>query len=162
MKNKLTAWIALILTTSTAVAEAHTLSLTNAQALAAQATSACAAKGREVAVAVLDTGGQSLLLQRGANVGPHNLEAARRKAYTALSTKSSTLTLGRNARSNPDTANLAYLPELLLLGGGLPLWQGDTLVGALAVAGGGGPEADEGCALAAVHAGGFSALPRQP
>ncbi|WP_240047097.1 heme-binding protein [Hymenobacter nivis] len=36
-------------------------------------------------------------------MGPHNTEAARRKAYTALSTKPATLLLGRSARANPDT-----------------------------------------------------------
>lgn len=144
-----------LLLSACGLSTAAPLTLADAQQLAGAAAKSCAASGREIAVAVLDAGAQSLLLQRGAGVGPHNLEAARRKAYTALSTKSSTLALGRNARSNPDTVNLAQLPELLLLGGGLPLWQGTALIGAVAVAGGGGPEGDDACALAAVKAGGF-------
>jgi len=107
-------------------------------------------------VAVLDGGAQTVSLQRGDRVGPHNLEAAQRKAYTALSTQSSTLAFGRQLRGNPDTSALAHMPELLLIGGGLPLWRGLDLIGAVGVAGGGGPEGDEGCARAALAAAGLT------
>lgn len=128
------------------------LNLDAAERLARSARTACQAFNREVAVAVVDASGQTLLLSRGPAVGPHNLEAARRKAYTALSTRQATLALGRQARSQPDTAALQYLPELLLLGGGVPLRQGDTVLGAVGVAGGGGPENDDACARAAAAA----------
>ncbi len=129
-----------------------TLSLASAEALTESARSACKAFSREVAVAVVDASGQTLLLTRSPAVGPHNLEAARRKAYTALSTRQTTLNLGRQARSQPDTAALQYLPELLLLGGGVPLTGRGTVPGAVGVAGGGGPENDDACARAAVAA----------
>lgn len=125
------------------------LSLSSAERLAASARSACQALGREIAIAVVDASGQTLLLARSPAVGPHNLEAARRKAYTALSTRQATLELGRQARSRPDTAALQYLPELLLLGGGVPLKPADAVLGAVGVAGGGGPENDDACARAA-------------
>lgn len=125
------------------------LGLEAAEALAASARSACQAFHREVAVAVVDASGQPLLLSRSPAVGPHNLEAARRKAFTALSTRQATLALGRQARSQPDTAALQYLPELLLLGGGVPVKHGDTVLGAVGIAGGGGPENDDACARAA-------------
>ncbi len=128
------------------------LSLDTAERVAQTARAACKALDREVAVAVVDASGQTLLLSRGPAVGPHNLEAARRKAYTALSTKQPTLALGRQARSQPDTAALQYLPELLLLGGGVPLRHGDAVLGAVGVAGGGGPENDDACARAAAAA----------
>jgi uncharacterized protein GlcG (DUF336 family) len=70
-------------------------------------------------------------------------EAARRKAYTSLSTKTATLLLSRNARSNPDTNNLATLPELLLLSGGYPLWKEGRVIGSIGIAGGGSPENDD-------------------
>lgn len=134
-------------------AQAETaLGLGAAETLAESARSACRAFGREVAVAVVDASGQTLLLSRNSAVGPHNLEAARRKAFTALSTRQPTLTLGRQARSQPDTVALQYLPELLLLGGGVPLKTGDSVLGAVGVAGGGGPENDDACARAAVAA----------
>lgn len=130
--------------------QAPQLTLAAAEQLATAARSACAALGKTITVAVLDAGGQTVLLARGDGVGPHNSEAARRKAFTSFSTKTATLQLARNARANPDTANLANLPELLLLGGGVPIWQRDALVGAIGVAGGGGPEGDDTCARAAL------------
>ena len=55
------------------------------------------------------------------------------------------------ARSNPETANLNTLDELLLLGGGIPLFAGNELVGAMGVAGSGGGEQDESCAIKAAE-----------
>ncbi len=104
----------------------------------------------KAAFAALDLGGNPLLIQRSNGTGPHNADAARRKAYTALSTKTPTRQLADMAHQNPDAANLATVPELLLLGGGVPLYQGDALVGALGVAGAGGARQDEQCALDAV------------
>lgn len=127
------------------------LDLATAERLATTARASCAALGKDIAVAVVDASGQTLLQSRSASVGPHNLEAARRKAFTSLSTRQPTLQLGRQARSQPDTAGLQYLPELLLLGGGQPLRQDAAVVGAIGVAGGGGPENDDACALAAAR-----------
>jgi len=138
-------------------ADPAALTLAQSEQLASAARQACKAFEREIAVAIVDASGQTLLLARSPAVGPHNLEAARRKAYTALSTRQPTLALGRQARSQPDTAALQYLPELLLLGGGAPLKRGEAVMGAIGVAGGGGPENDDACAQAA--AAGFTQQP---
>ncbi|MCC6072520.1 heme-binding protein [Massilia sp. GCM10020059] len=111
----------------------------------------CHAKGRTLAVAAVDRSGNLVALQRDDDVGPHNTLAAQRKAYTALSTRTATNQLGDNARSNVQTQNLNTVPELLLLGGGLPLRSGGAVVGAIGVAGAGGPAMDEACALAAIE-----------
>ncbi|SFD87471.1 GlcG/HbpS family heme-binding protein [Massilia yuzhufengensis] len=148
--------IAALAASGMAPASAAELDLASAQRLAAAAAAACGQQGRVIAVAVVDRGGALLLLQRDPSVGPHNAEASRRKAFTALSTRKATLALARDARADPDTANLATLPELLLLGGGLPLLVKASPVGAIGVAGGGGPGNDHACASAAIAAtGGF-------
>lgn len=125
------------------------LGLAAAQRLAGAAAEACRQTGRVVSVAVVDRGGALLVLQRDPAVGPHNGEASRRKAFTALSTRKATLALARDARADPESANLATLPELLLLGGGVPLLVKGSPVGAIGVAGGGGPARDHACAAAA-------------
>ncbi|GGK84468.1 heme-binding protein [Rufibacter glacialis] len=132
------------------VSEAHQLTLSAALDMLGRAQAKAASTQKVVSVAVVDASGEVLLLTRGDGVGPHNTEAARRKAYTALSTKTATLTLGRNAKTNPDTENLAHLPELLLLGGGIPLWHEGKVIGGLGIAGGGGPEQDDAIARAAL------------
>ncbi|WP_219118725.1 heme-binding protein [Janthinobacterium sp. UMAB-56] len=128
------------------------LSLAAAKRLADAAMAACQAQGRHIVVSVLDRGGNVVTVQRADGVGPHNTEASRRKAYTALSTKSDTYALASAANANADMRNLTSLPELLLLGGGLPLMAQGQVVGAIGVAGGGGALQDRACAQAALAA----------
>lgn len=123
--------------------ESIQLTLKTAFLITEQAREVAKTLGKNVTIAVLDASGQIIILTRGDEVGPHNTEAARRKAYTALSTKTPTLLLSRNARLNPDTQNLATLPELLLLGGGYPLWHNGKVIGSIGIAGGGSPENDD-------------------
>lgn len=113
---------------------------------------ACQAQGRGAAVAVVDRGGNLVAFKRADGVGPHNSLAAQRKAYTALSSKTPTRVLAERARTQPDTANLSTLPELLLLGGGLPILSGSDVIGGIGVAGAGGAAMDEGCAARAIEA----------
>lgn len=127
------------------------LDLKTARLLADTAMSSCTGT-----VSVLDRGGNLLVNLRGDGVGPHNTAASQRKAYTALSTKTPTRLFAERARSNPETANLNTLDELLLLGGGIPLFAGDELVGAMGVAGSGGGEQDENCATRAADKAGLS------
>ena len=101
------------------------------------------------ALSVLDRGGNVLMAMRPESVGPHNLMASQRKAYTALSTKTPTRLFAERARNNPEAANLNSIAELLLLGGGVPLFAEGELVGSLGVAGAGGAEQDEACAIKA-------------
>ncbi|MBO6213391.1 heme-binding protein, partial [Algoriella sp.] len=98
---------------------------------------------KKVSIAILDASGTTILITRGDKVGPHNTEASRRKAFTALSTKTPTLELLRNADANLDTKNLNSLPELLLLSGGVPIWYKGNIIGSIGVSGGGSPENDD-------------------
>ena len=119
--------------------EAAIKGLTYANAIAKEAN-------KKIAVAFLDASGKQILITIADGVGPHNLEAARRKAFTALSTKTPTLILARNASANPDTQNLNTLPELLLLGGGVPIIVNNKVIGSVGIAGAGGPEQDDAIA----------------
>ena len=119
--------------------EAAIKGLTYANAIAKEAN-------KKIAVAFLDASGIPILVTIADGVGPHNLEAARRKAFTALSTKTPTLVLSRNASANPDTQNLNTLPELLLLGGGVPIIVNNKVIGSVGIAGAGGPEQDDAIA----------------
>ncbi len=110
---------------------------------------------KNVSVAVLNASGVTLLLLKGNNVGPHNTEASRRKAYTSVSTKTASFDLMNLAASSKDARNLNTLPELLLLGGGVAVFKDDQLIGSLGVSGGGGSENDHNIAVKAVQRSGF-------
>jgi uncharacterized protein GlcG (DUF336 family) len=129
--------------------QAAQLTLEAALEIANRAQTTARALKKEVTVTVLDASGQTIVLLRGNGVGPHNTEAARRKAYTSLSTKKASLLLTREARANPDSQNLANLPELLLLAGGQPLWHMGVVIGSVGIAGGGSPENDDAIAKSA-------------
>lgn len=111
---------------------------------------------KNVSVAVLNSSGVTILLLKGDNVGPHNTEASRRKAYTAVSTKTASFELMQKAAGDSTAQNLNTLPELLLLGGGFPIFKDGELVGSLGVSGAGGGQTDHNVAQKAVENLGFT------
>lgn len=132
------------------IAHQSNVSLALANALVHATLAACHAEGRSAVAAVVDRGGNLIAVQRDDSVGPHNTEAAQRKAFTALSTKTPTRLLATNARANPDAHNLNTIGSLLLIGGGVPLTVGKDVIGAIGVGGAGGAAQDEACALQAI------------
>ncbi|MPT10252.1 heme-binding protein [Comamonas sp.] len=126
------------------------MSLNLANALVDATMSACHSQGRSAVAAVIDRGGHLLSLQRDDSVGPHNTDAAVKKAFTALSTKTQSRIFAENARKNPESSNLNTIDSLLLIGGGVPVKVGDEVIGAIGVGGAGGSVIDEGCALEAI------------
>lgn len=126
-----------------------TLNLEAAQEMLSRVQEKAHSMNKNATVVILDAGGRIILAARRKNIGPHNTEAARRKAFTALSTKSATLALARKVRKDPDSQNLNTLPELLLLSGGAPVYWKGYVVGSVGIAGGGGAEKDDAIAKAA-------------
>lgn len=126
------------------------VSLALANELINATLAACHAEGRSAVVVVVDRGGNLVAVQRDDSVGPHNTEAAQRKAFTALSTKTPTRLLAANARANPESQNLNTVSSLLLIGGGVPLTVGKEVIGAIGVGGSGGAAQDEACAMKAI------------
>ena len=110
---------------------------------------------KKVSIAVLNNSGVVLLLLKGDNIGPHNTEASRRKAYTSFSTKNASWDLMNNAAKSKDAQNLNTLPELLLLGGGMPIFKEGELIGSIGISGGGSGENDHNIAKRTVENLGF-------
>ena len=127
--------------------------------LAKQANLEAQKINKNVSIAVLNSSGVTILLLKGDNVGPHNTEASRRKAYTSLSTKTPSYILMQNAEKSADAKNLNTLPELLLLGGGAPILKDGILIGGIGVSGGGGGENDHNIAVKSVENAGYKIAP---
>ena len=66
------------------------LSYAIAKTIAETAIDSCAAKGYAVSAVVVDRAGDVIVAMRADNAGPHTMENARRKAYTARSFRTST------------------------------------------------------------------------
>ena len=137
------------------VDQSYNLNQSGALKLAENARLEAAKINKSVSVAVLNVSGVLLLLLKGDAVEPHNTEASRRKAYTSVSTKTASFDLMNAAAASKDAQNLNTLPELLLLGGGVPIYKDDQLIGSLGVSGGGGSENDHNLAIKAVERSGF-------
>ena len=151
----LTVLLFAFLVTAQNVTSSYDLTQEGALQLAKQANLEAKKINKNVSIAVLNSSGVTLLILKGDNVGPHNSEASRRKAYTSLSTKTPSYILMKNAEQNPDAKNLNTLPELLLLGGGTPIYKDGNLVGSIGISGGGSGENDHNLALKAVENSGY-------
>jgi uncharacterized protein GlcG (DUF336 family) len=66
------------------------LSYEIAKTIAEGAIAACKEKGYGTSAVVVDRDGETLIAMRGDNTGPHTMENARRKAYTAMTFKQTT------------------------------------------------------------------------
>ncbi|MGL4723910.1 MAG: GlcG/HbpS family heme-binding protein [Scandinavium sp.] len=139
--------------TATASAESlsqKNLSLTQANSLAQEAIKACLAKNYQVSVTVVDRAGVVKAVQRTDNAGPHTVKASEMKAFTALSMKNASGKVMEAAQSNAGAQNLKDIPGLLLLAGGLPVKDGNDVIGAIGIGGAPGGNLDEACAQAAL------------
>ena len=126
-----------------------TPSLTPAAALTvAQATlKSCNEQGYQIAVAVVDRSGIMQVLLRDRFAGPHTPETARRKAYTAVSFRSSTSQLATQTQPGNPQSGTRGIPDVLMLGGGITISNGDgVLLGAVGVSGAPGGDLDDACA----------------
>ncbi len=141
---------------SSYVKSVDNLTLEGAFELSKLAFASASTLDKKVSIAILDADGITILLVRGDKVGPHNTEASRRKAYTALSTKTPSFELMQKASADSTAVNLNTLPELLLLGGGVPIWQKGEVIGSIGVSGAGGGLNDHNVARQAVENLGFT------
>lgn len=113
-------------------------------------------QGLNIAVAVLDPAGHMVAAARMDGVPPPVLDYATDKAFTATLGKSS-LAFGERMASAPDlTIGAANRPRVCGWEGGLPVREGEALIGAIGVSGATGPE-DATCATAALKALGLKA-----
>lgn len=125
--------------------------------LALQAASAalaqCQADGFRVSVAVVDSGGVLKVLLRDDGARTVSISSATRKAYTSANFGASTEQLSTTVAENPGAEGLRQIdPQVLILGGGLPIVVNDALVGGIGVGGAPAGSLDEVCAQAGVDA----------
>jgi uncharacterized protein GlcG (DUF336 family) len=105
--------------------------------------------GSRVSIAVVDRAGRLRLFVQGDGAAPHNLELARRKAYTAR-------TFGRTSiewaqRTESQLQGQRQLAEVIPLQGGVPIKVGEETIGGVGLSGApnGGPQ-EEACGKAGV------------
>jgi uncharacterized protein GlcG (DUF336 family) len=120
--------------------------------LAKVALETCRTRGYQVAVAVVDRFGQPQVMLRDRFAGPHTPSTATNKAWTAVSFRTNTRDLVQPAQPGQPLAGLGNLPHVVLLGGGVMIEAGGSLLGAVGVSGAPAGEEDERCAKAGLEA----------
>jgi uncharacterized protein GlcG (DUF336 family) len=123
------------------------LSYAMAKAIAETAIESCAAKGYAVSAVVVDRAGDVIVAMRADNAGPHTMENARRKAYTARSFRTSTTAYAKRfADNDPVVHQQVTLPNVIAIPGGLPVKVDDDVIAGVGVSG--SPGVDEPCVQA--------------
>jgi uncharacterized protein GlcG (DUF336 family) len=113
------------------------------------AETALAECGVTTSVAVVDRAGRLRVFLQGDGAAPHNLELARRKAYTARTfQRTSAEWAQRTETINPGQRMLA---EVIPLGGGVPIKVGEETIGGVGLSGAPmGQVQEEACAKAGI------------
>ncbi|PHS79727.1 MAG: hypothetical protein COB59_00095 [Rhodospirillaceae bacterium] len=130
-----------------ALVTSKSLSPDTAHALVKQTLEACRSEGFQVAVVVIDRGGNLQALIRDQFAGPFTPKVAELKAATALNFSTNTQTLMEQTQPGSPASGLRHVPGVLVVGGGVLIQAGGTLIGAIGVSGAPGGDADEACAL---------------
>jgi uncharacterized protein GlcG (DUF336 family) len=112
----------------------------------------CRAQGYQASVAVVDRAGITQVLLRDRFAGPHTVDVAVNKAWTALSLKTNTAEVERASRAGQPMSGLRSVPRVTPIAGGMMIEAGGSLLGAIGVSGAPGGEADDTCALAGIKA----------
>jgi uncharacterized protein GlcG (DUF336 family) len=120
---------------------------------AAQAAMAhCRKAGHQVTVAIVDRSGLVQVMLRDRFAGPHTLDIAPQKAWTAASFRMSSAALGVETQAGKPMSGIRSTPRVMAIGGGQVIEAAGTVLGAIGVSGAPGGEADDACALAGIQA----------
>lgn len=92
-------------------------------------------RGYSVAVAVVDRGGNTQMLLRDRYAGPHTVETATRKAWTANSFRQTTSDLAGMLQEGCIPNQVQHNPGALLVGGGLLIEAKGQIIGGIGVSG---------------------------
>ena len=128
------------------------LSPETALELAQAALGECRKRGYQAAVAVVDRFGVTQVMLRDRFAGPHTPSTAAGKAWTAVSFRINTTELVAASKEGTSQSGVRDLPGAVVLGGGLMIEAGGSMVGAVGVSGGPGGDADDACAKAGIEA----------
>ena len=122
------------------------VSLRMALTIAETASKEC---GANTSVAVVDRAGRLRVFLQGDNANPHNIELARRKAYTARTFRQPSSAWAK--RTETVNQGQRMLADVIPLGGGMPIKVGDDTIGGVGLSGAmGGQAQEEKCATAGI------------
>ena len=124
----------------------RSISLNAALELATASLERCRADGYKVTVTVLNRHARTAVVLSDDGVNPHTVENSMRKAYTAFTTRSPSVEMGK--RAQPGLSGFLMLDKITTLEGGLPIFAGKELVRSIGISD--APDGDKDAACAQV------------
>jgi len=112
----------------------------------------CRDSGFQATVAVVDRMGVVQVLLRDRFAGPHTVDMASAKAFTAASFRTNTTDLAEATQPGRPQSGIRNRPGVAAVGGGMIIEAGGTLLGAIGVSGAPGGKEDDACAAAGIAA----------
>ncbi|MCL4183930.1 MAG: heme-binding protein [Burkholderiaceae bacterium] len=128
------------------------LTVETALKAAQAALETCRKNGFQVGVAIADRAGVLQVYLRDRFAGPHTVEMAVNKAWTAASFRIPTADLAAETQAGKPMSAIRQLPRVAALAGGLPIEAAGSTVAGIGVSGAPGGEADDVCARAGIEA----------
>jgi len=110
----------------------------------------CRKDGYQVAVAVVDRSGVTQVVLRDRYAGPHTVDMAIDKAWTAVSFRTPTGELAKATQPGSAQSGIRNRPRVAAVAGGLLIESGGALVGGIGVSGAPGGDRDDVCAKAGI------------
>jgi uncharacterized protein GlcG (DUF336 family) len=125
------------------------LSLALAKTIAEASLAECKSKGFNTSTVVVDRAGHTMVLLRDERASSQTAEMARRKAYTALMFRTTTLEFQKRTAGDSPLAAQRDIAEILALGGGVPIQAAGETIGGVGSSGS-SQETDDACAKAGI------------
>ena len=105
-----------------------------------------------MSVAVVDRSGITQVLLRDRFAGPHTVEVATNKAWSAVTFRTNTTEIEKASRPGQSSSGIRQFPRMVAVGGGMMIQGGGSLLGAIGVSGAPGGDNDDACAAAGIKA----------
>ena len=108
-----------------------------AQRIVQELTTRISERGQAGVIAVVDAHGELIAFARMDTAPVSSIRIAINKAYTAARERKATKDIGERVRHPEKGHDIAYFgdPQFVGWGGGVPVWRGGEVVGAVAVSG---------------------------
>ncbi|HTN50684.1 MAG TPA: heme-binding protein [Burkholderiaceae bacterium] len=112
----------------------------------------CRKRGYQVTVAVVDRSGVAQAVMRDRFAGPHTVQTAINKGYSAVSFRTDTLELAAATQAGSASSGIRQIPNVVAVGGGVNIAAGGATFGAIGVSGAPTGVLDDACAKAGIAA----------
>lgn len=123
-----------------------------ASTMARVAVETCVAAGADVSVHVINIHGETIAAFRGDNTRPYTFENSYEKAYTAMAFRRPSADYqAEYAEGNATRVQQADFPNIVAIGGGLPFYVDDVILGGIGVSGGNN-QTNNACGQAGIDA----------